>query len=492
MRLIYCAAPLPGYSGCGEHSCGENSGTYGSVSVKTFAIIVVVLAGIGGLAAGAGWWFVRGPSPGDLATSVRTERVGRGELVELVPAPGQVQPRTKVSISARVSARIAELPFEEGQVVTKGDPSANPPIPASVLLKLDSKDLEAELRSAEARRAGEAEQLEVSKARILAQVAQIKSTEVQLADAERNLRRQKQLFESRDVSQATVEDAQAKVDTFRAQISAARQDVVASETGLRVMQHQLEAAEAGISKARDALSYTTIASPINGVVTKLNAKAGEMVVTGTMNNPGTVILEVADLEHMLMVARLDETSVASVAPGQRALVRMQAYNEELFEGVVEKVALVSTDEKDGSRYYRTDILLTTNGRRIYSGLTADAEIQTKRHENVMRVPSQAVVGRSIDELPADLRSLSFIDRTKPFTTVVYRVVNDKAIVTPVKIGASDLTHTIVEAGLSDADIVVTGPFKVLESIKHDQQIKLETPATQPATQPSTQPATKPS
>ena len=78
-------------------------------------------------------------------TVVRIEPSGRGLLVETVTAPGVVQPKTKVSISAKTAARIVELPFKEGDVVKKGDP----------LVRLDSKDLEALLRGAEARYAAE-------------------------------------------------------------------------------------------------------------------------------------------------------------------------------------------------------------------------------------------------------------------------------------------------------------------------------------------------
>src|SRR4051812_27767498 len=147
------------------------------------------------------------------------------------------------------------------------------------------------------------------------------------------------------------------------------------------MKHELEAADAEIARARDSLSYTTITSPIDGQITRINSQVGELVVIGTMNNPGTVIMEVADLNTMLVNARIDESSVASVKVGQKALVRAQAYAGEVFEGTVSSVALSQTEEKDGSKYYKTEILLNTNGRRIFSGLTADVDIETARHKD---------------------------------------------------------------------------------------------------------------
>ena len=94
-------------------------------------ILIAVLVAVGVVGTGITVGVMKyGSSNKTETTSVRVEPVGRGDLTEIVSAPGQVQPKTKVQISARVPARIAELPFEEGQSVRKGDPEANPPSPA--------------------------------------------------------------------------------------------------------------------------------------------------------------------------------------------------------------------------------------------------------------------------------------------------------------------------------------------------------------------------
>lgn len=92
----------------------------------------------------------------DKGETVRIEQVTRGELVEFISAPGEIEPKRKVEISAKVSARIVEMPYEEGDVVTKGEPDADPPVPASLLIRLDAKDLESQLVSAQASRDAQA------------------------------------------------------------------------------------------------------------------------------------------------------------------------------------------------------------------------------------------------------------------------------------------------------------------------------------------------
>jgi HlyD family secretion protein len=446
--------------------------------VKIFIAILVTFAVtaalVGTLLVNSGLNFERS----DGGTVVRLEKVNLGTLTESVNATGIIEPRTKVSISAKVAARVVELPFKEGDRVTKGDPNANPPIPPSLLVRLDASDLQSALRSVEARYAAQKAGIEVARRRVEAQKSDILVVEIQLRDAERDLNRQKQLLETKDVSQSVVDQAQSRFDELTQRLHSQKMQLEADNANLVVLTHNLEAAEADISRARDDLSYTTITSPIDGVITRLNAEVGELVVTGTMNNAGTVILEVADLDQMILRAKVDESLVANLKPKQKAIIRIPAFRGVVFEGIVDTVALANTEERDGSKYYKTEVLVTqTHGHRLLSGLNADTDIETHRHENVLTVPSQAVLGRNVDELPQQIRSSPEVDQTKRFTSVVYRMIDGKAVVTPVTLGPSDVTRTVITSGLSENDVVIVGPFKALEALKHDDKVKDETTVT---------------
>ena len=408
------------------------------------------------------------------ATIVRVEQAQRGELLEFVSAPGEIEPKTKVEISAKLSARITELPYDEGQSVTRGNPDANPPVPASVLVRLDAKDLESQLLSAQAARSAQAAQSEVEKARIAGQKASLVGLEASLKQAERDLERQQELLKTQDISQAAFDQTKLKLDDLKAQYDSARHTLRAAELNLVVLQHNLEAADARISQAQEALSYTTITSPIDGVVTRLNAEVGEVVIYGTMNNPGTVIMEVADLSRMLVVAQVDEADVGKLKVGQKARVHVDAFADHPFTGVVDSIALAHTMSRTMTKYYRTEILLDTADRKLQSGLTANVDIETHKHTDILKAPTQAVLGREVDSLPLDIRENSpYVDTAKAYATVVYRYVDGKAVVTPVKIGQSDLTHTIILSGITEEDKIIVGPYKELESIKHNQRIRDE-------------------
>ena len=354
-------------------------------------------------------------------------------LVEYVSAPGEIEPRSNVEISAKVSARVVALPYEEGDTVTKGDPNANPPIPPSVLVRLDSKDWESQLVSAQASRAAQAAQSEVEQARIESQEAGLKGQEATLKKARSDLARQRELFKTKDISQVTLDDAEVRVDELASQLEATKHTLTAAKLNLKVLEHNLEAADARIDQAEEALNYTTIVSPIDGTVTRLNAEVGEMVMTGTMNNAGTVIMEVGDLSEMLVVAQVDEADVGKLAVGQKARVHIQAWPNKIFDGEVRTVALSHKFSNQGTKYYETEVLLVDPNEQVFTGMTADVDIAVAQHDEVVIVPSQAVLGRKVDELPVEIRDkLTEKERQKAFASVVYCFKEGKAIATPVK------------------------------------------------------------
>jgi HlyD family secretion protein len=416
------------------------------IVVGVLAVVVVVGAAVLISTSPEGLLDVFSPEPD--RTEIRTELAEHRALVETVSAPGEIEPLTKVEISSEVSARIEQLPFREGDEVRADD----------VIVKLDDVDLEAQLHAAQARREGE-------QFRFQSEQARLQGLFKTLAFARKTLERQTSLYESGDVSRSALDDAQERVEDLEA-------GVEASTHAISVIESSMAAADADIDRAQDALTNSIIRSPMDGVVTLLNAEIGEVVLVGTMNNPGTVIMTIADLSRMILNARVAESDVAAIAEGQKSRVHINAYPDRVFNGIVRKIALQRTTAMDGTGFFETEIELDLQGDRIYSGLVANVDIEIAEHGGLV-VESQAVVERLVDDLPAEIRRHPLIDRRKRTTSAVYRVVDGKAICTPVKRGASDLTHSLVEEGLEEGAEVIVGPYKVLERIKHDELVSIE-------------------
>jgi HlyD family secretion protein len=176
------------------------------------------------------------------------------------------------------------------------------------------------------------------------------------------------------------------------------------------------------------------------------------------------------------VAQVDEADVGGLELGQEVAVTVQGFPNVKFKGKVSEIALKHRFSDNRTRYYRTEILLDDdpNVSKLFTGLTADVDIQTRKHTDVIKVPSQAIVAREIDGLPSDIRDKSpELDKGKKFASVVYRYIDGKSVATPVRAGQSDLIHTIILSGLKEGDKVVIGPYKVLDNLKHDQKLRDE-------------------
>lgn len=420
-------------------------------NVIVLAVIVLILVGVFG-----GQYIVATISdfgnPNGLES--RTALVQEGSLRETVSAPGIVEPVSKVDISAQVSARIVALPFREGDLVKKGE----------MVVQLDDRNLKAVLESTIARRDAERARLEAENARIAGPLQS-------LENAKRNLERQKNLFETGDVARQVFEDAQVRVDELTATIAATRKSIGALESSLA-------AGEAEIERVRQEMSYATMRAPIDGAITRLNAEVGELVVVGTMNNAGTVIMTIADLSRMRVRSQVAESDIAKVQEGQPAEIFINAFPGRPFRGVVNEVALQRTasgqsmagSATQGAGTFKVDVSIDSEGERIFSGLAANVDIAIKEHRGLL-VPTQAVVERKRDDLPEELASSPFFKVGQRVVPIIFCDKDGVAVATAVRLGSSSLIETIVESGLGAGDRVVIGPYKTLDQLKGGESLR---------------------
>jgi HlyD family secretion protein len=242
----------------------------------------IIVAGV--LVLGAGAAFSRNRNK---ATPVLTAKVATQDIVSKVTANGKIQAENKVEMSALVQGQVVNLAVREGDKVKKGD----------FLLQIDRNRAAAEEAGSSAALKG--------------------------SQAERDYERSRRNYEARITSEADFQRAQSGLETARSAFEAA--------------QNRVDQMRAGLSADRDTLSKTTVRAPIDGVVTTLRVKAGEVTVIGTMNNPGTQLLTVSDMSTVEAVLMVDETDTPTVQVGQKALLNIDAYPGRTFDGLVTEV-----------------------------------------------------------------------------------------------------------------------------------------------------------
>jgi HlyD family secretion protein len=419
------------------------------------AVLVVVVA-MGGLAVAN-----KGSGAG---REVRSEAVARRDLAATVTASGKIHPKRKVDISADVPGRVIQLAVEEGQWVNRGD----------LLLRIDASQYEAEVSQAQAavaqNRAREAE------------------ARAQLLQAQGNLRRAEQLAQGRDLVSAQ------EVDNARTQAQVA----AASLQGARFAVQQ---AQASLARSRDNLRKTTIVAPMSGRVVRLNIDEGETAIIGTMNNPGSLLLTVADPSAMEAKVKVDETDVPGITVGDSASLRIDAFPGRSFTGKVTRIgnsavqsaaAAAGGGGEQQSVDYEVVITLDSPPAELLPDLSTTAEIVTETRPQALSVPIIALTVRdsagkkfksgidakSGEDGAAEAARLETRRNQQAEVQGVFVIRDGKADWVPVEVGITGGEYFEVTRGLRGGETIVAGSFQAVRELEDGDLVKV--PAAAPA------------
>jgi HlyD family secretion protein len=214
------------------------------------------------------------------------------------------------------------------------------------------------------------------------------------------------------------------------------------------------------------LQKTEITSPIDGLVSRLQVREGEMVVIGIQNQPGTTLMTISDMSAVNAEVKVAEADVLRVAVGQPATVTLEALPGRRFDGHVVEVgasALPTVGSVAAAREFRVRIRIDNPDAGLRPGLTCDAEILTRERTNALTVPLQAVVLRPSARGGAE-------------RTGVFVVEDGRARFRPVEtgiIGGLDVEVTGLAAGVQ----VVSGPFQVLRQLADGALVRINRTST---------------
>ena len=392
------------------------------------------------------------------AEKVKTAKAKLGRIVSLVNATGKVQPRTEVKISANVSGEIVSMPVVEGQRVTKGD----------LLIQIDARTYEAQLRSSEAG-------YEAAKANLAYEQASAR-------EAELTYNRIKALFDKNLASQQEFDAAETRYHTATASFESA--------------QARLEQAKASVDQARESLGYTKITAPIDGYITNLPTEIGEIVM-GSLNYQASVIMVISDLSVIEVEVEVDETDISNVELGQPVKIELDAFPDTTFAGRVSQIGntaqVTGMGTQDQVTNFLVTILVVDTVPNIKPGMTATCDITTDERDGVINVPIGAVVLRdeallkkdkkpgSTDEGSAGATTLATTEassdsasneKKKPLEGV-FVVRDGRAAFVQVETGIADQQNIEIVSGVQQTDIVIVGPFRTLRELEDGEKIEAE-------------------
>jgi HlyD family secretion protein len=411
------------------------------VSRRNALILVAALIVLGAIV----WISVR--AGGEDARQVYVEAAHPQKIEAVVTAPGEIDPKFKVNISAHVIGKIEHLDFNEGDTVQKGQK----------LIELEKPSFVA---ARDAQRAQlESRRVEVTRAKAALETAQTAYNRAESLRA--------QGIQAQDA----FDQARLALDNARAAYQAALQGV--------------QQAAASIVQAETDLSYTTITAPTTGKVVQLNTREGEVVIPGTMNNPGSVLAVIADMSQILVEAEVGETEVVSIRIGQAAKIHVDAVPDKEYNGHVSEIgssAAVRASSGSGVRYFKVKVAIDNPDERLRPGMTSQVSIVTSTAPNALTVPIQSVVERVPGAKKDDDEASA--DPNAPKKKYVFVVANGKAKQREVATGISDATRVAIVSGLKQGEQVITGPFRVLKELHDGDAVQITTEKTTTASSKS--------
>jgi HlyD family secretion protein len=417
----------------------------------------------------ANLWFASGS-----ALAVTTETIKGRDLEAIVSASGKIQPKRLVNISADTSGRVVDLAVNEGDRVKKGQ----------FLLQIDPRSLRTRVDSGTA-------SLSAASAGLEQQRQSVQTARVQLEQARRNYARQQELWKEQL--------------TTRENLDKAENDLRAAESALTERERLVEAQSARIDQeraslenARYDLSKVRIESPIDGIVTRRNIQEGETAIIGTMNNPGTTLLTLADMAVIQAEVEVDETNIPLVSVGQRAKVTIDALPDKTFTGRVTEIGNSPIQSGNTASRQATNfkvvVVIENDIPEVRPGFTCTADITTATRNSVTSVPIPAVAVRElvydangqVVKAPSDRRrrrtptvepvasaSELMPGQTRKETEGVFVMRTGKAEFVPIKMGIAGDKYFEVVDGLKPGDEVITGPYNSVRNLQEGAAVKLD-------------------
>jgi HlyD family secretion protein len=359
------------------------------------------------------------------AVEVETERVARRAVLRsTVTASGEIVAVRYADIGSSVMGRLVSLPVREGERVRKGQ----------VVARIDSVPASSDAAAAAALvRATEADQA----------VATARADE-----AKRAFARGRELSEQGLLPQS--------------EFDALRASQLASEAQVEAASRRVGQARAQLARARDLVGKTEIAAPMDGVITRLPVREGEMVVIGIQNMPGTTLMTISDLSDIDAEVKVAEADVLRVKVGQPATVTLEALSGRDLRGEVVEVGASALPVVGGgaaAREFRVKVRVRDATDGLRPGLTCDAEILVGEAKDALTVPLQAVA----------LRGPAGKERTG-----VFALEGEVARFVPVEAGMIGGLEIEVK-GVPEGRELVVGPWQALKDLQDGTKVRVARP-----------------
>lgn len=347
-----------------------------------------------------------------------TDMVTEGTFTTTVEAKGQLKPISASVVSPSVDGTVAQINVQAGQSVNEGD----------VLMTIKNDALDSAV--SEAQRA--------------------------VAAAQEDLNNAKATLAAAQAAPATDGDG-----------STGPSDASTNANAVSTAQRNLASAQATLEQATAKAAERTVKAPSSGNIVELNAKVGATVTGGTIMGEGDTsggkqCMQIADLSKMKVTVQVGEKDIAKIAVGQSANVTYPAFPDIVSEGTVTAIASVANSDSNsggGSVTFNVDILIEAPDSRLKPGMTAEVSVVTEKLDDVVMVPTMALMTEDGEHYYVNLATDSEGKKTRRVKVTVVTQNDNEAVVGKTQVKRDDqgneINPDVPVTKLRDGDTIVT-------------------------------------
>lgn len=399
-------------------------------------------------------------------TKVNAKEAKYRKLIEKVSASGRIQPQTKVNITSEVTGEIIDLKVKEGDFVKSGE----------LLIVLDTVQLRSDVDQA---------RYSVSEIN-----ARLQGSKAVLDQTKEEFERQQRLFDAKLTSET--------------QYNNSKYDYINAEAAYNAASAQSKQADSRLEKQLDYLSKAKIVAPMSGIITLLDCEVGEIAPAQTAFTQGKTLMTISNLNVFEVEVEVDETEINKIRIGQNVDIEVDAYPDTVFPGEVVEIGntalIADLGSQDQSTNFSVKVIFNDPNVKIRPGMSATVDIITNTKENVLSVAYSSIVMRSLDidsleraqsgeeEAEKNRNNSAIVSSAQAADTVetgknideinrkdfkgVFVIRDGKTYFVEVTTGIADQKYIEVKSGLEEGDVVVTGPYSQLRSIKEKDEVEI--------------------
>lgn len=414
---------------------------------------------------------------------VETFTLAKRSIKETVTASGKIFPEKEVKISSDVSGEIVQLLVEEGDSVVTGQ----------LLAKVNPDAYMSAVERGQAGLNNAKAQLSISYSQVESSRAQQEQIEAQVANTRKIHERNKQLKAQGVISQADFEASESNLEMQEANYRASTASLRSAEQNAKAAEFSVKGSQASLKELQTSLQRTSIFAPTSGIISKLNVEEGERVV-GTIQMAGTEMMRVANLTSYEVQVEVTENDILKVNLHDEVEIEVDAYLDKTFIGKVSEIANSAANSASTTNALTSEqvtnfvvkvriepssydeLIKSGNKFPFRPGMSASVSITTDLAPDVLAVPIQAVTSRENNNeekgetksdgepVNASEKEATKSDQNRQLAKleeIVFLIKGDTVAQVKVTTGIQDDEYIAVTTGLSEGDVIVSGPYRTV-------------------------------